>query len=165
VDAALDDYSFRPASAADLPMLRTWLETPEVVRWWGDPEAEYALLEGDLNEPAMVMRIVSHRGRPFACVQDYAAAAWPQPHFAHMPPGARAIDAFIGEPDMLGRGHGAALLHRLARRLVADGAPIVAIDPDVENLRARRAYARAGFEEQGVVETGEGPAMLMIFRA
>ena len=113
----------------------------------------------------MTMRIVSFRGRPFAYVQDYAAAAWPQPHFAHLPAGARAIDAFIGEPDMLGRGHGAAFLRRLAERLVAEGAPIVAIDPDVENLRARRAYARAGFVEQGVVETGEGPAMLMIFRA
>jgi aminoglycoside 6'-N-acetyltransferase len=157
VDAALDDYSFRPASAADLPMLRTWLETPEVVRWWGDPEAEYALLEGDLNEPAMVMRIVSHRGRPFAYVQDYAAAAWPQPHFAHLPPGARAIDAFIGEPDMLGRGHGAALLHRLARRLVADGAPIVAIDPDVENLRARRPTRGRGSRSRGWWKPAKAP--------
>jgi hypothetical protein len=35
-------------------------------------------------------------------------------------------------------------LHQLARRLLADGAPLVAIDPDIANLRARRAYARAG---------------------
>jgi RimJ/RimL family protein N-acetyltransferase len=55
----------------------------------------------------------------------------------------------IGDPDMLGRGHGSAFLRRLAERLVAEGAPIVAIDPDVDNLRARRAYARAGFVEQG----------------
>ena len=29
------DYVFRPMTAADLPLVRRWLETPEVVRWWG----------------------------------------------------------------------------------------------------------------------------------
>jgi aminoglycoside 6'-N-acetyltransferase len=54
----------------------------------------------------MVMRIVSFEGRPFAYAQDYAVHVWPQPHFAHLPSGSRAIDSFIGEPDMIGRGHG-----------------------------------------------------------
>lgn len=145
-------------------MLRRWLETPEVVRWWGDPEEQAALLAEDLNEPRMVMRIVSFEGRPFAYAQHYAVHVWPQPHFAHLPPGARAIDAFIGEPAMLGRGHGSAFLRRLALNLLEEGAPIVAIDPDAENLRARRAYWKAGFRGETVVESGEGPAVLMVFK-
>jgi aminoglycoside 6'-N-acetyltransferase len=136
---------------------------PEVVRWWGDPEEQAALLRTDLDEPQMVMRIVSRAGRPFAYAQDYAVHAWPQPHFAHLPPGSRAIDAFIGEPDMIGRGHGAAFLRLLATRLMEEGAPLVAIDPDVDNVRARRAYENAGFSGDTVVDTGEGPAVLMIF--
>jgi aminoglycoside 6'-N-acetyltransferase len=162
--SAADDYAFRLATARDLPMLGRWLRTPDVVRWWGDPVEQYALLEADLNEPAMVMRIASHRGRPFAYAQDYPVDSWPQPHFAGLPPGARAIDAFIGVPEMLGAGHGSALLGRLARQLIANGAPLVAIDPDPANLRARRAYARAGFVGDALVETGEGAAVLMIFR-
>lgn len=163
VPADADAYDFRPATADDLPLLRAWLRTPEVVRWWGDPDEQAKLLEEDLSEPLMVMRIVSFAGCPFAYVQDYAVDSWPQPHFAGLPAGARAIDAFVGEPDMIGRGHGSAFLRLLAERLRAEGAPAVAIDPDVDNLRARRAYERAGFRAAGVVETGEGPAMLMIF--
>ena len=47
-------------------MLRRWLRTPEVVPSWGNPEEQAALLEGDLNESLMVMRIVSFNGSPFA---------------------------------------------------------------------------------------------------
>ena len=156
-------YRFRPATAADLPMLQHWLRTPEVSRWWGDPDEQAALLAGDLAEPLMTMLVVELDGRPFAYAQHYDVQSWPQPHLAGLPPGSRAIDAFVGEPALLGRGHGAAFLRALALRLLADGAPLVAIDPDPLNLRARRAYARAGFAEAGIVETGDGPAVLMLF--
>jgi aminoglycoside 6'-N-acetyltransferase len=156
-------YSFRPAVAGDLPMLGEWLRTPEVVRWWGDPDEQYALLEEDLASPLMAMRIVSFEGRPFAYAQHYDVWSWPQAHFAGLPKGSRAIDAFVGVPEMIGRGHGAAFLRLLAQHLRAEGAPAVAIDPDVTNLRAQRAYARAGFVGDTVVETGEGPAVLMEF--
>lgn len=147
----------------DLPLLRRWLATPEVVRWWGDPGEQAALLAEDLDEPSMVMRLVAFEGRPFAYAQDYPVHAWPQPHFAHLPAGSRAIDTFIGEPEMIGRGHGAAYLRLLAERLVRADAPAVAIDPDADNIRARLAYAKAGFRGSTVVETGAGPAVLMIF--
>jgi aminoglycoside 6'-N-acetyltransferase len=157
-------YAFRPALRQDLPMLERWLRAPEVVRWWGDPDEQAALLRADLDEPAMVMRIVSLDGHPFAYAQDYAVHSWPQPHFVHLPAGTRAIDTFIGEPDMVGRGHGGAYLRLLAEQLRAEGAPAVAIDPDLDNVRALRAYAKAGFHGSTVVESAEGPAILMIFR-
>ena len=158
-------YSFRPAQHSDLPMLRRWLQAPEVVRWWGEPDEQAALLEGDLSEPLMVMRIVSFNGIPFAYAQDYDVGSWPQPQFADLPAGARAIDAFIGEPSMTGRGHGAAFLHLLAQRLIDEGAPVVAIDPDARNSRARRAYAKAGFVEQTIFTASDGPIAVMIFGA
>jgi aminoglycoside 6'-N-acetyltransferase len=124
----LSPYSFRPASAGDLPQLGGWLRAPEVARWWGDPRDELELLRADLSEPRMTMRIVSFRGRAFAYAQDYEVHAWPQGHLAHLPQGSRAIDSFIGIEAMIGRGHGAAYLRLLARRL-CEGAPLVAIDP------------------------------------
>jgi aminoglycoside 6'-N-acetyltransferase len=155
-------YSFSPVTTADLPRLRRWLITPEVARWWGDPRRQFELLREDLREPRMTMQIVSFRGRPFAYAQHYEVHAWPQAHLARLPQGARAIDSFIGWPSMIGRGHGAAYLRLIAERLCAEGAPLVAIDPIVDNLRARRAYAKAGFVDEGVVATEAGPAMLMI---
>jgi aminoglycoside 6'-N-acetyltransferase len=156
-------YSFRPVDAADLPLLRRWLRTPEVARWWGDPAQEFELLGADLNEPRMAMRIVSFRSLPFAYAQDYEVHAWPQAHLAHLPQGVRAIDSFIGLPSMIGRGHGRVYLRLLAERLCAEGAPLVCIDPDAENVRARRAYAKAGFASHDLVATEAGPAVLMIY--
>ena len=159
----LSRYAFRPAARADLPMLARWLGTPEAMRWWGDPAEQYELLAGDLDEPRMAMRIVSFDGRPFAYAQYYEVHAWPQPHLAALPAGSRAIDTFIGEPGMLGIGHGAAYLRVLAIELRAAGALAVAVDPHRDNARARRAYANAGFRGETVVETADGPAVVMIY--
>jgi aminoglycoside 6'-N-acetyltransferase len=156
-------YTFRPATKDDLPLLKQWLQTPEVIRWWGNPEHEYSLLKEDLDNPNMTMRIVSHLGTPFAYAQDYEVHTWPQPHFEHLPTGSRAIDAFIGDPQLLGTGHGSAFLRLLALHLKNEGAPAVAIDPDANNLRARRAYEKAGFRGDTIVDTESGPAVLMIF--
>jgi aminoglycoside 6'-N-acetyltransferase len=48
---------------------------------------------------------------------------------------------------------------------VREGAPVVVIDPDVSNLRALRAYEKAGFRVDSVVATAEGEAVLMMFDA
>jgi len=144
-------------------MVARWLQTPEVVRWWGDPKEQLVLVTQDLDEPLMRQWIVEHAGRAFAYAQVYPAQAWPQPHLMRLPNGTAVIDAFIGEPAMLGRGHGSAFLRMLAEMLLAEGAPVVAIDPDRDNHRARGAYARAGFIGEEVVETAEGPAVLMLF--
>lgn len=158
-------YSFLPATTDDLPRLRRWLHAPEVKRWWGDPRHEFELLRSDLNEPRMRMRIVCFNGRPFAYAQDYEVHSWPQPHLAHLPQGSCAIDSFIGSPSKIGCGHGQAYLRLLAERLCAEGAPLVAIDPAIDNVRARRAYEKAGFRVEATVATESGSAVLMLYEA
>jgi aminoglycoside 6'-N-acetyltransferase len=157
-------YRLRPFTELDIPIAERWLKTPELLRWWGDPQKELAQLRGDLCEPRMQQWIVEHGARAFAYAQAYEAHAWPQAHLAQLPYGTQVIDAFIGEPDMIGCGHGRTFLKLLADYLIDAGAPVVAIDPDVENRRARRAYARAGFEEAGVVAAEQGPVALMLYR-
>lgn len=156
-------YGFRLAKRSDLPLLRKWLRTPEVVRWWGDPLEQEKLIRGDLDDPRMVTRIVEFEKTPFAYVQDYDVSSWPQPQFTGLPAKTRAIDAFIGEPLMSGLGHGSRFLKLLAETLRNGGTTLVVIDPDVNNLRARRAYERAGFRTRSILETEEGLCALMIF--
>jgi aminoglycoside 6'-N-acetyltransferase len=136
---------------------------PEVVRWWGPAAQQADLLEEDLDDPRMVMRLVLYDGRPFAYVQDYEVHAWPQAHFDHLPAGSRAMDAFIGEPGMIGRGHGSAFLRLRAEQIIAEGTPILVIDPAAENIRARRAYGKAGFCDSYPAETESGNAVVMAF--
>jgi aminoglycoside 6'-N-acetyltransferase len=155
-------YYFRPFTSTELPMVAGWLKTPEVLRWWGDPKEQIDLLTEDLDEPLMRQWIVEHEGRAFAYLQAYPANAWPQTHLRHLPDGAVVIDAFIGDPAMLGCGHGSAFLHVMGEKLLAEGAPIVAIDPDCDNHRARRASARAGFVEESIVETANGLVVVML---
>jgi aminoglycoside 6'-N-acetyltransferase len=159
-------YSFRPMKAADLGLARRWLAAPEVARWWGDPDEQLAILEADLDEPAMRMWIVSHEARPFAYIQDYDPRAWSLHHLADLPPGSRGIDQFIGEPEMLNRGHGSGFVRAYVDRLLAAGAPAVGTDPDPANARAIRAYAKAGFETlREALDTESKPVLLMLRRA
>jgi aminoglycoside 6'-N-acetyltransferase len=144
-------------------MAARWLQTPEVMRWWGDPKEQIDMIAEDLDEPLMRQWIVEREGCPFAYVQVYSLNAWPQIHLMHLPDGAEVIDAFIGEPAMLGRGHGSVFLRALAEKLRAEGAPVVVIDPDRENFQARRAYARAGFVEDKQGENRQGSAVVMLF--
>ncbi len=95
-------YLFRAATEADRPLLLRWRSLPHVVAWWDALEPD----EDVLDDPAVTRWIVEHAGRPFAFAQDYSPHEWDDHPFAHLPPGARGIDQFIGEPDMLDQGHG-----------------------------------------------------------
>src|SRR5215510_4942238 len=115
-----DQYDFRAMSRADLALIRRWLETPEVVRWWGEPEVQYDLVSGDLDHPDMDQFIVSLDGHPFGYIQTYALSTWNQGLGEH-PAGTRGIDQFIGEPQMIGRGHGSNFIRCFVDELLRDG--------------------------------------------
>jgi aminoglycoside 6'-N-acetyltransferase len=159
-----DAYAFRPMTAADLDRVSRWLKTPEVARWWGDPDEQLAILEGDLDDDRMSMFIVSYRDRPFAYIQNYDPGGWGLHPFGDLPPGARGIDQFIGEPDMLNRGHGSAFIRAHAEDLFAAGAPVVGTDPDPSNARAVRAYRKAGFEALREALDTESERVLLMLR-
>jgi aminoglycoside 6'-N-acetyltransferase len=151
-------------TAADLPMIRRWLETPHVGEWWHDPAEQFELVSGDLDHPDMAQFIVTTGGRAFAYLQCYNLSAWDS-GFGPQPAGTRGLDQFIGEPDMLGRGHGSAFIRAFAERLLTNGTPRVVIDPDPSNTRAIRAYEKAGFKGDRIVTTPDGPAFLMVRNA
>lgn len=154
-------YAFRDMTAGDLPMIRRWLDEPHVRDWWGDPAEQYELVSGDLDEPAMDQYIVSSDGRDFGYLQCYDLTAW-NSGFGEQPKGTRGIDLFIGEADMIERGHGSAMLRAFADERLKRGAPRMVTDPDPKNLRAMRAYEKAGFARVGLVDTPDGPALLMV---
>jgi aminoglycoside 6'-N-acetyltransferase len=151
-------------SVSDLSLIRRWLQTPEVVRWWGEPDEQYALVSGDLDHPDMDQFIVTLDGRPFGYIQCYALSTW-NLNFGAQPPATRGIDQFIGEPDMIERGHGSAFIRQFADKLLGSGIPRIVTDPDPGNRRAVRAYAKAGFQADRVVDTPDGPTLLMLRNA
>src|SRR5258708_12998658 len=108
------DYVFRPMTTADLAMVRRWLETSEVARWWGQPDEQYALVSGDLDHPEMDQFIVGLAGHPFGYIQCYALSTWNAGLGAHAPK-TRGIDHFIGGPTDAKRAVSIALRNRWRR--------------------------------------------------
>jgi aminoglycoside 6'-N-acetyltransferase len=159
-------YQFRPFGSADFAMIRQWLAMPHVVEWWGDPDEQFELVSSDLAEPAMAQFIVATQGplgaEPFGYLQSYDLQAWPDTAFGPQPDGTRAIDQFIGKPDMIDRGHGSGFIRSFADEALQSGIPRIITDPDPENSRAIRAYEKAGFVRDRIVDTVEGPALLMV---
>jgi aminoglycoside 6'-N-acetyltransferase len=156
----MPQYAFREMTADDLPMIKRWLAAPHVREWWGDPAEQYALVSGDLDEPAMDQYIVSTDGRAFGYLQCYDLTAW-NSGFGAQPKGTRGIDLFIGEIDMIEGGHGSAMIRAFVDERLAGGAPRIVTDPDPNNVRALRAYEKAGFARVGMVDTPDGPSLLM----
>ena len=156
-------YEFVRVNPADLPLLAEWLRHDHVRRWWGDPDRELGLIKDALSDTRTDMRIVYLNREPMAFIQDYDVHAWPQVHFAYLPQSSRAIDTFIGPVHMLGQSHGPRYLRQRAQELLREGAASVVIDPEVDNLRARKAYNKAGFFGENPVQLDHETVVLMIY--
>lgn len=140
-------------SAADLALMRRWLERPHVREWWGDPDVELGyirdMIEGrDTTHPF----IFSIDAEPVGYIQywyigHHQSAAWiaDYPWLAELPPETVGVDLTIGDADWLGRGVGSSVLRAFVERLLAQGHRTIIIDPDPANTRAVRAYEKAGF--------------------
>jgi aminoglycoside 6'-N-acetyltransferase len=139
---APDAYSFRRATLGDLALLKAWQSNQHVLEWW---EAAEPYDASDLGDPRVARCIVSTKGRPFAFMQDYTVHGWPDHHFADLPEGSRGIDQYIGEPEMIGLGHGSAFIRQRMQGLFQDGAPVIATDPHPKNGRAIAVYKKLGF--------------------
>jgi aminoglycoside 6'-N-acetyltransferase len=155
-------YEFCPQTAVALALVGRWLAVPHVARWWGAPSEQFAIIKGDLAEPSMDQHLITPAGRPFGYLQSDDVSAGPQSGLERQPRGSRGIDPFIGEPDMIGRGHGSACIRAFVDRLFAAGCQRVLTDPDPANGRAIRAYHKAGFASRREVDTADGCALLMI---
>ena len=154
-------YVFRPMTAAHLPLVLRWLQQPQVMEWWGDTREQFELVSGDLEVDTMDQFIVTIADHPFGYIQCYDLTDWNSGFGTH-PAGTRGIDQFIGEPDMIDRGHGSAFIRAFADSKLDSGTPRMVTDPDPANARAIRAYEKAGFAKVRLVDTPDGTALLMV---
>ncbi len=148
------DYCFKTVTRADFPLLRGWLAMPHVMAVWGDPDEELALIEREVDGGECRMHVV-HWGVPIGYIQDWDARS--ENHFHDLPESSRAVDTFLGESRLLGRGHAKAYVRKYASDLIAAGAPLVATDPRLSNPRGIAMYLAAGFQKSAIrpCETGE----------
>jgi len=148
--------------------MREWLTRPHVAEWWGELpslaelEAEYGPAID--HEVALSAYLVERAGIRIGFIQSYTPALlhddgwWLDEHDT----GVRGIDQFLADPDSLGQGLGTAMVRTFVAEQFRDPTVTrVQTDPEPTNGRAIRCYEKAGFRAAGVVETPDGPALLM----
>jgi aminoglycoside 6'-N-acetyltransferase len=149
------NFTFRRLTTADLPLMQRWLEAPHVRAWWPDAERHVAMMLDDLNSPAVHMHVVCLINHPFAYVVDYDAKAYGQPQYADLPPGARAMDSFVGDSAFMGQGHASGYIGARVRDLRLHH-PMIAVGPNTKDTHAINIYNQAGFMKRRLAAARDG---------
>ena len=145
--------AFQPVEPSHYALLGDWLAAPHMRAWWGDPEEELGfirdMVEGrDTTRPFLIML----DGEPVGYIQYWYVGhhqneEWirDNPWLMELPPETVGVDLSIGDAERLSSGIGSAALHEFVTRLRVEGHHTIIIDPDPANVRAVRAYEKAGF--------------------
>jgi len=134
----------RTITAKDRARVREILATPEVARWWGEPEYE---TEGLYEvEDGYTSYVIELDGVTVGLIQSSEEL---EPQYRHA-----GIDISV-HPDFHGRGVGTDAIRALARHLLESGHHRLTIDPAASNEAAIRVYTKLGFRPVGVLRRYE----------
>jgi aminoglycoside 6'-N-acetyltransferase len=142
-DRPAPSVTLRSLDADDLPELRRIHATPEVARWWGPPDDDFA----PLDDPEVTRLTIEVDGAVAGLLQ---ISEEDDPMYRHA-----GMDLFI-DPSLHGRGVGTEAVRQAVRHLIDErGHHRITIDPAASNAAAIRAYEKAGFKPVGVMRRYE----------
>jgi len=133
----------RPLAADDEAELLRIHATPEVARWWDEPEEGFPFSD----DPESTRLVIEVDGRVAGMIQ-YAEELTPKYRHA-------SIDLFL-DPARHNQGHGTEAVRRVVRLLIGErGHHRITIDPAAANAAAIRAYEKVGFRPVGIMRRYE----------
>ena len=128
------------------PHVRQWYDDTPSSRYPDDSIEEYR--EAIRGEDPTDEFVILLDGRSIGTIQSYRIDDHPE-YATQVALGRPAfgIDLFIGETDLIGRGHGPALIRAFLRDVAFPryGLELCVIGPTRSNAAAIRAYEKAGF--------------------
>jgi len=143
--AHLEDVDLRVCDLdADRPLLERWLLSPHVIRWWGAPDANLALIAERSDD---THALITTGGKPvgYLCWQSLSPSDREAAGLTDLPDDLVDIDILIGELEFLGRGIGPRALVLLLTKLHSDGVEFAGLGTSISNQAALRAFEKAGF--------------------
>jgi aminoglycoside 6'-N-acetyltransferase len=167
----LTDISFRPLTAPDLPMLTAWLAEAHVRRFYQKTPvtlSEVALEYGPAvrGEEPTICHLALHCDAPFAYLQSYRNADYPEWVDTIAVADGISVDLFIGDPAYLRRGLGRAALAEYLRHVAFPyfaGETRAYIGHELSNTRALRCSEAVGFHPlRPFLENGIETMLLVI---
>lgn len=159
-------FTFKPLTTTDLDLLCRWFEKPHVLEWWNDrltPEQIKEKYGKRIGDNVVCPYIVYLNDKPIALIQYYWASKvgdgwWPNEDASTV-----GVDQFIGEEDYINKGFGTLMMKEFIQFLFQN--PLIKkiiTEADPNNLRAKRCYEKAGFQETDVIDTPDGKSILMV---
>jgi aminoglycoside 6'-N-acetyltransferase len=143
---------------ADYGLIVRWRGRPHVHEWWDpdDPAPDLDTVRDHYGprvrgEDPTTACVIELDAAPIGYLQFYRWSSWLDEALTlqvDADDGTFGIDLFIGEPELIGRGVGTRVVSLACGYLERDrGASVVALTTETTNVRAQRAYEKAGFEK------------------
>lgn len=150
--------SFQPLRQEHLSFLHQWLNAPHVQSFW-DRGTEWteSLVQGKYGTYIEGYKWIGQEKRPIHAfiiylddqpmgyIQYYCATHFPREGYEIEDPNLAALDIFIGEASLLGKGYGSYSIKQFLNDYVRKDFGACFVDPDISNVMAIRAYEKAGF--------------------
>lgn len=165
----VDSLHFKPLKTQDIDLLINWFKQPHVAQWWQAESKLSAVVirekyEQKLKIPGQESFIIYSNTHAIGYIQCYDALQCDFDRWSDQPIGTWGIDLFIGEPSLVGKGLGSAIIKKFKAQLFAcPGVTKVIADPDAANIRAIRCFEKADFINSGNRTTPDGLVVLMEF--
>ena len=148
-----DGVLIRDFAESDLPLMLKWLTNDTVLEYYEGRDCRFTmdtLSTRYLEEIPDGFRVIfEYRNIPVGYGQAYKLSGESFDEYDYPDDGRLvfAMDQFIGEPEYWNKGIGTSFLKLMADYLKEnESAECILLDPHQSNLRAIRAYEKAGFK-------------------
>ncbi|MBY0500565.1 MAG: acetyltransferase [Alphaproteobacteria bacterium] len=153
--------SFIPLHSSHFPLLHKWMNAEHVQKWWGENQSwtledisskydtyckGYKVVEG--QKKTIHSFIIEISSQPIGFIQYYNAYDFPRERgemLTGLPKRLAALDLYIGETSFFGKGFGFYILDRFLKEHISPSFEACFVDPNCHNIRAIKAYEKAGF--------------------
>ncbi len=148
------DLTLVPLKPEHFSFLKKWLNEPYLTNTFGEKHIWTDRQITDKYSHEMDAYILLVEEKPIGYLQYYNAYDYPRDGYNLREAlqgtdlesiSLAAIDLFIGESDHLSQGYGTKALQSALERLILRAFDACLVDPDKSNLRAIKAYQKAGF--------------------
>lgn len=152
----MKNFEFKKLSHDDIPLLHSWMKRPHLQEFWPektlhDYESFKEKYEGAIDSKEVAPYLVMLQGKPIGYIQAY-----PVDNKTY------GIDQFIAVPEFINKGLGSMFVKEFSDELLINKkATRIITDPSVLNLRAQKAYEKAGFKKLEVVQGADGEVLMM----
>lgn len=158
------NISLVPFAPQHLDLLKSWLSRAHVKPWYPDPSRDIGIAT---SQPVGGFHsLIASDGRPVGYIrwQYVDRETLNELGLQQIPENSVDIDILIGEEGHTAKSAGPVALELLAQQLLADpSVPVLGLTTSIHNLKAQRAFAKAGFSILLQYDpTGHGLCHLMV---